>query len=122
MNNRYITMLAGGIVGVGIVSLIVGAIQWGLLIGLGFGISIAEWLKRRRDAEGVVESDERVEFSYRKFLVAVFGLSNFLLFIYLFVRDQFLNQELIEVRYIFYYLLATFAVCIFIGPAIIKKK
>ncbi|WP_165769117.1 hypothetical protein [Virgibacillus profundi] len=54
-------MLIGRIVGFEAASLIAGEIQWGLLIGLLVGISIAEVRTRGREKTGEVETDESVE-------------------------------------------------------------
>jgi Na+/glutamate symporter len=122
MNNRFLLMLVSGIVGVGVISLVAGEIQWGLLIGLLVGISIAEWRTKEQENTGEVETDERVENNTRKFIISAFSLSNLLLLIYLVVCDMVLNKQVIEVRYLIYYLLATFVICFFIAPSIMKRR
>ncbi|MEN1970687.1 hypothetical protein WMZ97_21935 [Lentibacillus sp. N15] len=119
---RFIGMLIGGIIGVGIASLIRGEIQWGLLIGLLIGIIISEWKTKDSVDKGEVKTDERVDNNMRKFMISTFGLSNFLLLIYLVICDLVLDQQTIEIRYLIYYVLATFFVCLFIGPVIVKRK
>lgn len=122
MGTRFIIMLMGVIVGFGVISLITGQIRWGLLIGLLVGVSIVEMRAKSRQKSGEVETDERVESNSRKFMLATMGTSLFLLLIYLMVSDFILNQQFIEIRYLLYYVLATFMVCLFIGPAILKRN
>lgn len=122
MNRRYVVMLIGGIIGAGIISFISGEPQWGLLIGIIIGLSAAEWRTKGRKKKCEVEMDERVENNIRKFISSAFGLSNILLLIYLIVCDMVLNQQFVKVRYLIYYLLATFFICFFVGPAIMKRR
>ncbi|MGY0693946.1 hypothetical protein ACW2QC_14345 [Virgibacillus sp. FSP13] len=122
MRNRYVGILIGGIVGVGVTSLIVGKMQWGLLVGLLIGISITEWRTNGKEKPGDAETDKKVINKIRKFMLSTMGLSFFLLLIYLVVCDKILDQQFIEVRYLIYYVLATFFICLFIGPAILRRK
>ncbi len=115
-------MLIGGIIGVGVTSLIVGKMQWGLLIGLLSGISIAEWRTKGKESPSDAETDKNVDNKIRKFMLSTMGLSFFLLLIYLIVCDKILDQQFIKVRYLIYYVLATFFICLFIGPAILRRK
>lgn len=122
MTIRYMNMLIGGIIGVAVASFIVGEIQWILLIGFIIGISIAEVKKRSREKTGEVETDERVADNSRKFMLFVMGASLFLLLIYLVIAEFILNQQVVEIRYLTYYVLATFLISLFIGPMIIKRR
>lgn len=115
-------MLIGGIIGIGIISLIAGEFQWALLIGFVVGISITEIKIRSREKTGEVETDERIEKNSLKFMSITMGISLFLLLIYLVVSDFIFNQSFIEVKHLIYYVLGTFLVTLFIGPPIIKKR
>lgn len=122
MKNRYIVMLIGALIGFSVASIIVGEIQWGLLIGLLVGISIMAMLTKNREKNGEVETDERIKYNYQKFMLFVMGSSLFLLLIYLVISEFILKQQFIEVKYLTYYVLGTFLLSVFIGPAIIKRK
>ena len=131
MKKRVVSALVGGIIGAGILSIIIGEIQWGALIGLLIGIGISENIREekrdvrirgREEDDGEVETDERVDSNVRKFIVSTFSLSNFLLLIYLVVCDYVLNQDIVEVRYLILYLLLTFFISFFIGPMFIRRK
>lgn len=122
LQNRYIVMLLGGIIGAGLMSILIGEIQWGLFVGIVIGVSIAEWLTRRRESKNEVETDERVKTNMLKFTGQALGLANFLLFIYLVLAMFVLDQQFIEIRYLIDYLLVIFLITLFIGPAIIKRK
>jgi len=115
-------MLLGAIIGVAIISILNGEIQWGLFIGAIIGTSFAEWLTRRRESKNEVVTDERVKTNMRTFLLSAFGLSNFLLLMFLAFALFILDQQFIEIRYLIYYLSGVFLITLVIGLAFIWRK
>lgn len=122
MQNRFMVMLVGGMIGAGIVSIVTGEMQWGLFIGTVIGIGVSEWLTKRKESKGEVETDERVETNQRKFMISTFFIANFLLLTYLIIAEFVLDKQFVEIRYLTYYFLAVFMISLFIGPVIVKRR
>ncbi|MEH7382259.1 hypothetical protein V7138_17500, partial [Bacillus sp. JJ1533] len=84
MRANFLLVIIGSVVGFGIVYLITGQIQWGIIVGLLIGVGSAKWLRvQKHKASDEIEYDERVNNNIKIASFQTFSIANLLLFIYL---------------------------------------
>lgn len=123
MQVNFLTNIISSVVGFGIVYLITGQIQWGIIVGLLIGIGSAKWLRvKKQESSDEVEYDERVNINIKQASLQTFSISNLLLFVYLLFSEQILNEYTIKTGYLLIYLIITFILSYYLIPIIVKKK
>ncbi|MEC0668452.1 hypothetical protein P8864_21665 [Priestia flexa] len=123
MQINFLTVLISIIVSVGIVSLVTGQIQWGILVGLLVGVGSAKWLRlKKQEAKDEIEYDERVNINIMQYSLQTFSISNLLLLVYLLISDQILNEQSVNVSHLTIYLIITLIVAFYVVPFIARKR
>lgn len=123
MQINFLTVLISTIVSVGIVSLVTGQIQWGILVGLLIGVGSAKWLRlKKQEAKDEIEYDERVNINIMQYSLQTFSISNLLLLVYLLISDQILNEQSVNVSHLTIYLIITLIVAFYVVPFIARKR
>lgn len=123
MQLNFLTVIIVSVVGFGIVYLITGQIQWGIIIGLLIGVGSAKWSRvKKHEACDEIEYDERVNNNIKKASFKTFSIANLLLLIYLLYSELILNNYSIKTTYLIMYLSIIFTLSYFIVPLIVKRK
>ncbi|MCL9797450.1 hypothetical protein, partial [Frankia sp. AgKG'84/4] len=123
MQINFLTVLISIIVSVGIVSLVTGQIQWGILVGLLVGVGSAKWLRlKKQEAKDEIEYVERVNINIMQYSLQTFSISNLLLLVYLLISDQILNEQSVNVSHLTIYLIITLIVAFYVVPFIARKR
>ncbi|MGX6444354.1 hypothetical protein ACWM35_14190 [Neobacillus sp. K501] len=120
---NYFSILVGAMISFGMVSLVTGNWQSGILAGLVVGVGGAKWVRvKKHESNDEIEYDERVISNIKKSTWQTFSYSNLLLFCYLLISELLLNQHYIKANHLILYLTITYFLAFFIVPSIVKKN
>lgn len=120
---NYFLILIGAIICFGMVSLVTGNWEWGILVGLVVGVGGTKWVRvKKHESNDEIDYDERVISNIKKATWQTFSFSNLLLLIYLLISDLLLNQHYVKASYLILYLTITFFLAFFIVPSIVRKN
>ncbi len=123
MQINLLTIIIASISIFGIVYLLTGDLQWGILAALAISVAGFKWIRmKRKEANDEIEYDERVNLNIKRCTIQIFSVANLLLLLYLLIAELILERQTIPVNYLIFYLGATFYIAYFIGPAIVKRK
>ncbi|AQX55201.1 hypothetical protein BC359_13435 [Priestia flexa] len=123
MQVNFLTSIIGSVVGFGIVYLITGQIQWGIIVGLLIGVGSAKWFRvKKQEASDEIEYDERVNNNIKNASLQTFSILNLMLFVYLLFSEQILNEHSIKTGHLLIYLAITFILSYYIVPLIVRRK
>lgn len=105
------------------ITLITDNIQWGFVAGLFIIIGGFKWLRiKRKEAKEELEYDERVNLNIMQCSLYVYSGALVLLLSYLIVSSQILNNIMIDIKLLTWYLALTLFIGFYIVPAIIKRR
>lgn len=123
MKVNYLTIIIFSVLSLGIIYLITQSIRWGIIAGLMVLVTSGKWWRvKKRDVSDEVEYDERVINNMKKASFQTFSICNLILFIYLLISEQILNEYTIQTSYLLIYLSITFILSYYIVPEIVKRK
>lgn len=123
MKVNYLTIIIFSVLSLGIIYLITQSIRWGIIAGLMVLVTSGKWWRvKKRNVSDEVEYDERVINNMKKASFQTFSICNLILFIYLLISEQILNEYTIQTSYLLIYLSITFILSYYIVPEIVKRK